>query len=81
MNEDLKPCPFCGNEAEIHYRRDYLEGTTSVCVQCLYCKSQTVEWNVEQIEVKAGKIVPWERPFKTSLDNVIEAWNRRSEDV
>ena len=35
---DLKPCPFCGNEAKLLVESD---GRYRYCVQCVQCKTRT----------------------------------------
>lgn len=41
MSERLKPCPFCGDEAEIM-------GITFVYVKCLNCGVETIGYKEEE---------------------------------
>lgn len=34
MNENLKPCPFCGGEAEIERRGTHRQSMIIVCQEC-----------------------------------------------
>lgn len=36
---ELKPCPFCGSEAQIHYQPAYTEN--AVCIVCPVCKARS----------------------------------------
>ena len=36
---ELKPCPFCGGEAEIHYQPMYMD--MGVCVRCTECNARS----------------------------------------
>ena len=56
MNEELKPCPFCGGKAEVirHYDNHQEISSSIVCVDCLAnfhqeeacCVEENIEaWN------------------------------------
>ena len=69
---ELKPCPFCGSEAEVRIIYNELE-TTDVprfsYVRCVRCFSQTAEYSFKNSD-RTG-IDPREASIK--------AWNRRIE--
>jgi hypothetical protein len=60
---ELKPCPFCGGEADIRHEHRWISGmnggysgTYIVCKKCC-CRTCTYDWEDE--------------------DQMYEAWNRR----
>lgn len=70
MSDKLKPCPFCGGEAEIKnfdgYHR-YANGVVDF-IQCKKCGGRTREYYTH---------------IKTEIDmrqEAIKAWNRRTND-
>lgn len=80
MNEKLKPCPFCGGEAEIN--RGYSFGMTYIYeVECENCKAlmgvfeseaEAIEaWNRRTEEHKGGWISVSERLPEESLNSVL----------
>ena len=61
--KELKPCPFCGGEAEIEpyeVRKGY-----EASIQCNSCLGRMI-------------IITYDDE-KTAVKKVIEAWNRRAE--
>jgi Lar family restriction alleviation protein len=64
MNVELKPCPFCGSEANIQSRMDediWSHDTVKwVRVQCGGCDVETPEW-----------------PESVAEDEVYAVWNSR----
>jgi Lar family restriction alleviation protein len=36
---ELKPCPFCGGEAKIHYQPIYMDN--GVCIVCTECNARS----------------------------------------
>ena len=65
MDEELKPCPFCGGEAVLDTRKTV---TTHIEYQnyrviCLYC----------------GITTGW-FPLDEGKENVISTWNRRADN-
>ena len=63
---ELKPCPFCGGEAELHHKYDLtsIDGYSYV-----YCKNCRV--NTEMFP----------KSYDHSSDaKAIEAWNRRTDE-
>ena len=65
MTNELRPCPFCGGEAKLYV-------SDGVRVMCLKCRATSKilkdEYNGFEIRTNAVK-------------SVIEAWNRRTNDV
>lgn len=56
-NQKLKPCPFCGGEAKVSYRKPYS------IVYCKKCKASTNEfcdWYEEQESIKDA-VEAWNR--------------------
>ncbi len=65
MNEELKPCPFCGGKAQKNsYPLDYPNWNTGARVYCLSCGAE--------IEV-LGNI----NTVKEDQEKVVKLWNRR----
>ena len=48
MSEELKPCPFCGGEAEV---RQYI--STLYFVQCQRCKATSKAFDTEEVAADA----------------------------
>jgi len=63
QKNELKPCPFCGSEAEI--REGVYQGEESSYVRCRECKA-------------TGRTFIISRKY-ASNERAIEAWNRRAE--
>ena len=62
MSEELKPCPFCGGDAELSSGK--FEGKATSYVVCKCCGSQGEFFFVS--------------PKYASAIRAIEAWNRRT---
>jgi Lar family restriction alleviation protein len=63
---ELKPCPFCGGEAELHHKIEPLCIDAYSYVYCTKCGVTTEAFP---------------KSFDHSSDEkAIEAWNRRAED-
>ena len=63
---DLKPCPFCGGNAELRHTEGNSEYGKTAFVACLRCGA-----NSRMVSLS----------FKYSADEkAIEAWNRRASD-
>ena len=64
MNEELKPCPFCGGKAEISVGR--FDGKDTSFVLCTKCEARGEFFVVS--------------PKYASDEKAIEAWNRRAKN-
>ena len=83
MENELKPCPFCGSEVEI---KDY---TNAICgfwdykIVCKMCRAYMDSPSTAQIKwVEEGRLVQT-RNAKTkgqALRDLILNWNRRADD-
>ena len=67
----LKPCPFCGGEAEVVEFHDILDDSDKVYVACTQCRAQTQEIYTS-VRI-FGNIPQSLSPFEV----IIVAWNRR----
>ena len=65
MNEELKPCPFCGGEADMVYGVPAYDGSYAFCIEC--------GLRTESYKTKSGST--WD------VDSAITAWNRRQPDA
>ena len=70
---ELKPCPFCGSEANLYYvegKRYYF-----VLCECEVCGAKTKSFLI-------GREIDEKTWFETlPAHRAIEAWNRRKEDA
>ena len=66
MNEELKPCPFCGGEARVMYAMAE-DGTRTISVICQSCRTG----------IFRARSIPDEWNAYKTADEAIEAWNRR----
>ena len=64
MNEQLKPCPFCGGKA--HIRNDGYTYYETVCVSCEDCGAQSIR-----------KISDGHYGKHCLYKEIAELWNRR----
>lgn len=72
LNENLKPCPFCGGKA---YIRNITENNGKchykiVCVECIECKSKTDK------RISDGYYGKY-----CSDEEIVELWNRRVNQI
>lgn len=73
MSEELKPCPFCGGEAEIGQRGDRRQSTIYACTEC-GCRLETGEewgfgrnWNTR---AETPQSIPSEREEIVALASI-----------
>ena len=64
MNEELKPCPFCGGGAEMSQGR--FDGKDTSYVMCKKCAARGEFFVVS--------------PKYASNEKAVKAWNRRTSD-
>lgn len=66
MTEELKPCPFCGGEAEVR-----MFTATLIFVQCKNCLAGSTAFNSEDEAVKV-----WNRRYTVlfRVKKVIKKW-------
>ena len=79
MNEaELKPCPFCNGEAEIHYQPIYTD--KGVCICCTQCKARSkffmFDCNYTFYHGEKNVYISRER----ATNDAINIWNRRSKN-
>ena len=55
MSEKLKPCPFCGGEAVVHY----MAGGLPLGVRCLRCGTLTLSYTTDGDVTPEGAIKAW----------------------
>lgn len=72
MNE-LKPCPFCGGEAEL--KRKQFDASEAAWIECKSCGAMSTVW-----AIGLNKIPPRARIGDGCFSPVRNAWNRRVED-
>lgn len=76
---DMKPCPFCGGEAELKPSTIY--GSPIVFVRCTVCFVRTDYVWIDHPSMKATGLDELTRYTKEQAEaNAIEAWNRRAND-
>ena len=78
MQNELKPCPFCGGEAEIHIQP--VCGEKGVCVRCKKCKSRSkfdyFDCTYQYYHGEENVFISKERATK----DIVKLWNRRAND-
>ncbi len=71
MSGELKPCPFCGGDAEV--RTTYYELKTkdvpiNSYVRCTKCFAQTYEFSYKNTD----------RTGTNPVESAVDAWNKRN---
>ena len=69
MNKTLKPCPFCGGEAEL-VESDYGMYMTGYAVYCKHCCTKV------GVTGRLGEAYEW-TPIYDTESEAIAAWNQR----
>ena len=81
MQNDLKPCPLCGHEAEIEEIECYCESNRIkiVCKGCGLELNHTQEFMIHEVkDPVTGKVV---RVTRVALNkSATDVWNRRVEN-
>lgn len=78
MPNELKPCPFCGSEAELHIQPIYID--MGVCVRCKNCKARSkfgpFDCTYQYYHGEKNVFVSKERV----TNDIVNLWNRRAND-
>ena len=69
MNE-LKPCPFCGNEAAVKAKRPFSKKLRTTYVACIYVQCEGCLAEIGVLVANGGNLC--ER-----IDAAVEKWNIR----
>lgn len=73
--EQLKPCPFCGGEAEIKNDHDIFTDAYTACIRCKECGSQTRE-----IDITVCSNESYSERNISPLGYLARVWNTRKEE-
>lgn len=73
MSTELKPCPFCGGEAERKHA-GYI-GEACERVRCAYCHVSTGRYRVRD----GGAVATWNR--RAVCRSGVKPWRPSSEDI
>lgn len=75
---ELKPCPFCGGKAEIHYQPIYMDN--GVCICCTECKARSkfflCDCTYTYFHGEKNVYISKEQ----ATNKAIELWNRRADN-
>ena len=73
---NLKPCPFCGGEAETHYQPIYMDN--GVCIRCTKCRARSkffpCDCTYQFYHGEKNVFISKER----ATSDAINMWNRRA---
>lgn len=75
--EKLKPCPYCGGEADIQHKSFYM--SSAYCVECKVCRTRTKLVFADTIGYKVvdNKFKETRYDTLTAIKMVVDLWNRR----
>lgn len=78
---ELKPCPFCGGEAEVRLGNIYTSKVVKVrCTSC-FCSTDFVFIDHPELNPKTGKLKEETRYSEPQAGLIAMAmWNRRAEN-
>ena len=71
--DSLKPCPFCGGDAEIMYYKPVITSPSASYYAYVRCLSCGAMHHVHRIDCDTTE--------KEAVNEVIEAWNRRANEI
>jgi Lar family restriction alleviation protein len=82
---ELKPCPFCGGEAEFTMgeafpSRDTGEMMLRVRVMCKECRARMETFTTVKIEIKNGKLLTKSIHATKGVKTLYSRWNRRADN-
>lgn len=74
-HNELKPCPFCGGKAELHFQPIYTD--EGVCVKCSACiaRSKFIPFDCHYTYYRGQKNVFISK--QRAVSDVIDLWNMR----
>lgn len=78
---ELKPCPFCGGEAELK-TQEVQYGLCGAWVFCVNCGAKSNYMNTHEFNLHQGKISTpiTDESKQKGIEKAIEAWNRRADN-
>ena len=77
-HNELKPCPFCGGEADVKYQPIYMD--YGVCIFCTECKARSkfFPYDCKYTYFHGEKNVYISK--EQAKNKAIELWNRRADN-
>jgi Lar family restriction alleviation protein len=73
---ELKPCPFCGGEAEIHRAKSYLDDV--VQIHCTQCNVHTPKRLINHLAYRGGEQIYILEAM--AIEQATYDWNRRADN-